>query len=90
MKSLRESLGSVLGQLASELRSGAPLAPIWNEVVGEVIARHSRPQSLQRGTLTIWVEPAWRAALEAERGPLLAKVRAHMGESLVSSIVFSP
>jgi predicted nucleic acid-binding Zn ribbon protein len=90
MKSLREAMGSVLGQLAGDLRTGAPLTPIWNDVVGELIARHSRPQSLQRGTLTIWVEPAWRQALEAERGPLLAKMRSRLGESLVSSLVFAP
>lgn len=88
MKSLRDSLGAVLGQVAVDLRSGAPLTPIWNDVVGELIARHSRVRSLERGVLTVTCEPAWRAALEGERGTLLVKLRARLGESALSSVVF--
>jgi predicted nucleic acid-binding Zn ribbon protein len=88
MKSLRDSLGAVLGKVAVDLRSGAPLAPIWNEVVGELIAKHSKVRSLERGVLTVTCEPAWRAALEAERSTLLHRLRARVGESLISSVVF--
>jgi predicted nucleic acid-binding Zn ribbon protein len=63
MKSLADMMGAVLKQTGS---AGA-IAPIWARVVGEVIAKHTRPLRWEGKTLVIRCDAdAWRAALEPE------------------------
>ncbi len=84
MKSLAEMMGPALKQTGS---AGA-LMPIWTRVVGEVIAKHTRPVRWQGTQLVIRCDAeAWRAALEAEKPSLARKLSAALGEAAVSSIV---
>lgn len=84
MKSLADMLGPALKQTGS---AGA-LAPIWARVVGEVVARHTRPVRWQGTSLVIRCDAeAWKQALEVERESIARKLGAALGESAVSSIV---
>jgi predicted nucleic acid-binding Zn ribbon protein len=89
MKSLREAMGPMLGRVSQDVGSAAPLVPVWNAIVGEVVARHTRPLTLSQGVLIIGCDaPAWRDALEPERHATLRKVQAQLGEAQVRSLVF--
>ena len=84
MKSLADMMGAVLKQTGS----AAAMMPIWSRVVGEVIAKHTRPIRWQGSTLVIRCDgEAWRQALEPERVSISKKLSAAMGESKVSTIV---
>lgn len=90
MKSLREAMGPMLGSVARATGTGASLAPVWEALVGEVLARHTRPVSLAQGVLTVRCDaPAWKDALEPERGTLLRRLQASIGsETVLRSLVF--
>jgi predicted nucleic acid-binding Zn ribbon protein len=84
MKSLADMMGAVLKQTGS----AAALMPIWSRVVGDVVARHTRPVRWEGKTLIIRCDgEAWRQALEPERPSLARKLATAMGEASVSSIV---
>lgn len=82
-------MGPLMGRLAQQLGSGAPLAPIWAEIVGPLIASHARPARLSQGVLTIACDSAaWREALSAEHANTLRKLQHVLGESTLRSIVY--
>lgn len=81
MKSLADMMGAVLKQTGS----AAALTPIWARVVGEVVAKHTRPLRWEGKVLVIRCDAeAWRQALEPERITLGRKVAAATGESGVT------
>lgn len=83
-----KSLADMLGQALKQTGSAAALTPIWARVVGEVVAKHTRPVRWQGTTLVVRCDAdAWKQALEAERASLTRKLSAALGESAVSSIV---
>jgi predicted nucleic acid-binding Zn ribbon protein len=90
VKALRELLGPVLGQVSNRTGSLAALHPVWQQVVGELAARHTRPARLDGGgTLVIACDaPAWREVLEQEREGVRAKLNAALGEARVDALVF--
>lgn len=66
------------------------LRAVWSQVAGEMVARHTSPDSLKRGCLTLKVlQPAMRFQLEQMKGRLLQNLRAELGEDVVKSIRFS-
>jgi predicted nucleic acid-binding Zn ribbon protein len=66
------------------------LRAVWGRVAGEMVARHTSPDSLKRGCLTLKVlQPAMRFQLEQMKGRLLRNLRAELGEDVVKSIRFS-
>lgn len=84
MKSFAQMMGSVLKQTGS---AGA-LMPIWARLVGDVVAKHTRPVRWEGQTLIIRCDgEAWRQALDAERTSLAKKLSASLGESAVSHII---
>ena len=77
MKSLADMMGAVLQQTGS---AGA-LAPVWARVVGEVLAKHTRPVRWDGRTLVIGCSgEAWKQALEPERVSLCRKLNAALGD----------
>ena len=84
MKSFADMMGSVLKQTGS----AAAMNPIWARVVGEVVARHTRPVRWEGKALVIRCDgEAWLKALEPERASLSRKLAAAVGDSAVSSII---
>lgn len=83
MKSLADMMGAALKQTGS---AGA-MSPIWARVVGEVVAKHTRPVRWEGTTLVIRCDAdAWRQALEPERAALSRKLAAATGEKGLAAI----
>jgi predicted nucleic acid-binding Zn ribbon protein len=89
MKSLKETLGEVLGRVAEDTGAVKLLIPLWGQVVGLTVAKHARPASLSNGILTVRCESAaWREALAGEKATILARMQGALGAAKLESIVF--
>ncbi len=83
-----KSLADMMGPTLKKIGSAPALMPIWSRLVGEVVAKHTRPVRWEGTRLVIRCDAeAWRAALDAERETLARRLSASLGESAVSSIV---
>ncbi len=81
---LHTMLGQVLGAVASKTGSGAPLAPIWESVVGPLTARHARAVSLLNGVLLVQADAAaWRDELMRHERELVGKLSTALGAGVV-------
>jgi predicted nucleic acid-binding Zn ribbon protein len=59
----------------------------WREVVGDQIAAHAAPSSLNEGVLTVSAEStAWATQLRMVQAQLLAKIAAAVGDGVVTSL----
>jgi predicted nucleic acid-binding Zn ribbon protein len=59
----------------------------WSAVVGEQIAAHATPTSLQEGVLIVSAEStAWATQLRMVQAQLLAKIAAAVGDGVVKSM----
>lgn len=89
MKPLSEVMGRVLGDVAKRTSSAGALRPLWNQAVGELVAKHSEPVRLDGRVLVVRCDaPAWREALVAEQSSILSRLQAALGESSVTQLVF--
>lgn len=60
----------------------------WEKVVGPEIADHCRPQSLDDGELVLIAEStAWATQIRLLTKTLMARVREHAGEGVVTKVV---
>jgi hypothetical protein len=90
-----ESLGSVLEQslkrldLAGRLNDYA-VWPIWNDVVGKVIARNAQPEKIRNGTLIVKVSsPVWMQQLQFMKDMIATKLNHRLKEDVVKNIFFT-
>lgn len=75
---------------ASEGVDEEKLRELWREIAGDLVAKHTSPDALRGGCLTLKVlQPAMRFQLEQMKPRLLAKLRDALGEGVVKSIRFS-
>ena len=85
---IRESLDAVSSRL--RLADTSALGAIfgrWEEAVGPAIAAHSKPQSLNRGTLVVAVDDSvWATQLRFLSGRLLEQLEAAAGAGVVTAI----
>lgn len=89
MKPLSELLGPVLGRVSADTGSLRALEPVWRQVVGELAGKHTWPARLEGRTLVVACDgPAWRDVLVQEQAAVLSKLRAALGESTVTRLVF--
>lgn len=86
-----EVLGSLLRKLGLERRAReARIALEWERVVGERIARHSKPVGVRGRTLLVNVDSSvWLAELDRFfKDAMLEKIRAELGEKPIRDIRF--
>ncbi len=86
----KEALGPLLKRILEKhpAFSANPLGD-WNELVGELIARHCQPKSLKNGTLRIVVvDSHWKHHLHMHQEALLAKINGGRPEPLAEKLVF--
>jgi predicted nucleic acid-binding Zn ribbon protein len=84
MKSLADMMGAVLKQTGS----AAAIGPIWARVVGDVVAKHTRPLRWEGKTLVVRCDAdAWRTALEPEKLSLAKKLAAALGEPQLTLVL---
>lgn len=88
-KSLDSLLPRLLGRLAQESGKARALAPVWADVVGAHIAKHSAPQILEEGTLVVTVASAeWAHTLSREEDVLRERLNERLGDGAVTALAF--
>jgi predicted nucleic acid-binding Zn ribbon protein len=94
-KSNAEPVGKVLEVLLEELGLGKKLRQygavrIWQDVVGEQIARVAIPTKIINGILIVKVEKStWRNELSLLKREIIAKINTALKEEIVKDIKFS-
>ena len=89
-----ESLGSVLEQSLNRLDLVSRLDeyavwPIWNDVVGPVIARNAQPEKIRNGTLFVKVSsPVWMQQLQFMKEMITEKLNGRLRGEIVKNIFF--
>ena len=85
-RSLGDSLKAVTAGFGSRGRA-IDLNERWTEAVGEVIAVHAQPESLEAGRLTVVVDdPAWATELRYHSSRILAALNAESGPAAISEL----
>src|SRR5688572_22378159 len=89
-----ETLGAVLEQSLKRLDLEHRLDeyavwPIWNEVVGAVIARNAQPEKIRHGTLFVKVSsPVWMQQLQFMKDLIVEKLNQRLRAEVVKNIFF--
>lgn len=85
----RALLPQLLARLSRETGRGAHLKPVWDEIVGTVLARRSTPVGLSGKTLIVEVHtPRWAAALEAQDAEIRARLDERLGRGAITQIAY--
>ncbi|MFH1052152.1 MAG: DUF721 domain-containing protein [bacterium] len=65
----------------------AKLPAIWNDIVGDKIAKHAKTGKFQDGVLTIITESStWRSELRLRAEELVNKLNEKLGKNIIQSI----
>ncbi len=63
------------------------IARLWKEVVGPIISRRTKPESLRKGQLQVRVsDPVWLHQLSMMKSRIISQLNERMGEELVKEI----
>jgi predicted nucleic acid-binding Zn ribbon protein len=72
-----------------EKQRGEEITAAWREVVGEFLAKHTTPDSIKRGVLTVRVLHATvHHTLMMEKARLLARLQQRFGEGEIRDLKF--
>lgn len=75
-----------LGKRLQEYRA----VEAWSEVVGELVAEHSKATGIREGTLFVDVTSSvWMQELQLLRGEIIERLNAHLGRAYVKQVVLS-
>ena len=91
-RSTPQAIGPVVGQVLGDLGLDAAIAAfrigeLWEEAVGEEIARHCRPVAVRGGVLEAEVDSSvWCQQLQMERVQLLAALKQALGDDAPSDL----
>lgn len=89
-----ERLGAVLEKSLKRLDPSGRLVeygvwPVWNEVVGDVIARNAQPEKIRHGTLFVKVSsPVWMQQLQYMKETITEKLNQAIGREVVRNVFF--
>ena len=89
-----EKLGEVLAKSLKRLDPSGRLVeygvwPIWNEMVGDTIARNAQPEKIRQGTLFVKVSsPVWMQQLQYMKDTIAEKLNQGLGREIVKNIFF--
>jgi predicted nucleic acid-binding Zn ribbon protein len=89
-----ERVGAVLDQSLKRLALAPRLDeysvwPIWNEIVGNTIARNAQPEKIRNGTLFIKVSsPVWMQQLQFMKNMIADKLNQRLKQDIVKNIFF--
>lgn len=92
--SVIERLGSVLEKSLKRIDPSGRLAeysvwPIWNDMVGEIIARNAQPEKIRQGTLFVKVSShVWMQQLQYMKDTIADKLNHRLGGEVVKNIFF--
>lgn len=89
-----ETIGSVLDHSLKRLDLTTRLDeyavwPVWNDVVGSVIARNAQPEKIRNGTLFIKVSsPVWMQQLQFMKDMIAGKLNHRLKGEVVKNLFF--
>jgi hypothetical protein len=89
-----QKLGEVLDKSLKRLDPSGRLGeygvwPIWNETVGETIARNAQPEKIRQGTLFVKVSNSvWMQQLQYMKDTIAEKLNQALGKEVVKNIFF--
>lgn len=85
-------IDSVLGRLIRpEQLAGYRVWPLWEEIVGPVLAERTRPCELRDGVLTVEVNGAsWMQELRFLEAEVLERIHARVGTTAIRKLHFVP
>jgi predicted nucleic acid-binding Zn ribbon protein len=89
-----EKLGEVLEKSLKRLDPSGRLGeygvwPIWNEAVGDMVARNAQPEKIRQGTLFVKVSsPVWMQQLQYLKETIVEKINRELGKEVVKNIFF--
>lgn len=89
-----EQLGQVLEKSLKRIDPSGRLAeygvwPIWNELVGDIIARNAQPEKIRNGTLFVKVSShVWMQQLQYMKDTITDKVNEKLEREVVKNIFF--
>lgn len=89
-----DRLGDVLAMSLKRLELGQRLDeyavwPIWNDVVGEPIARNAQPEKIRNGTLFVKVaSPVWMQQLQYMKTMIVERINQRLKADIVKNIFF--
>jgi hypothetical protein len=89
-----ERLGNVLEKSLKRLELGTRLDeygvwPVWNDVVGQPIARNAQPEKIRNGTLFVKVaSPVWMQQLQYMKEMIAEKLNRRLKSEVVKNIFF--
>lgn len=87
-------IGSIIDNVIKQYRSEPDFAlrevwQLWDDAVGETIARNARPAAFKGKLLVVHVNsPAWIHQLQFLKNDLISKLNATIGKPLVEEIKF--
>jgi predicted nucleic acid-binding Zn ribbon protein len=88
-QTLEQLLPRVLARLAEQSGKGRALVPVWNATVGPHISKHTRPYTLEGGTLVVTVNSAeWAHTLSRQEASLREQLNARLGPDTVTALLF--
>lgn len=88
-QTLQQLLPRLLARLAEQSGKGDTLSPVWNAAVGPHISKHTRPYTLEGGTLVVTVASAeWAHTLSRQESTLREQLNARLGPGTVSALHF--
>jgi len=65
------------------------LKEAWSRVAGEFVSKHTVPESLRKGVLTLRVlQPAMKFHLQQMSGQLLKNLHKELGQGVVKQVIF--
>jgi predicted nucleic acid-binding Zn ribbon protein len=89
-----ERLGDVLDDSLKRLDLAPQLEaygvwPVWNDVVGKLLARNAQPEKIRNGTLFVKVSsPVWMQQLQFMKDLLAEKINERLHAKVVKNIFF--
>ena len=89
-----ERLGDLLQQSLRRLELAPQLEaygiwPVWNDVVGEPVARNAQPEKIRNGTLFVKVSsPVWMQQLQYMKDLIAEKLNQRLRAEVVKNIFF--
>ena len=90
MQSLKIAIDSMLRKFGIENAIAQNNAlNIWNEIVGEKVAKHTEPSSVEHGVIIVKVSsPAWRQELFFQKNEIIKKLNNTIGKNVIRDIRF--
>lgn len=90
MQSLKLTLDSLLHRYGIDNAIAQNNAlNIWNDVVGEKVAKNTTPEKVEHGVVIVKVSsPAWRQELYFQKKDIINKINSVIGKKVIRDIRF--